>query len=84
MGKNEKIIEDINRFCSPYSILVIDQYGIVRRIACPFKVITIIDNPLYKRNQVVIVEMVLISEDLLLAYLIRKKRLPYYLFAILL
>lgn len=82
MGKKEDILIQINRFCRPDSLLVIDSQGVLRRLYCPFKVIVLIDIPLLKANDTMDVIGVKISTDLILLYVVRHVAYPYYLFRI--
>ncbi len=84
MEDKKTLLEGINRYCSPNSILIIDKHGVLRRLVCPFKVVVIIENQVEKKGNIVFVEAVKISDDLFLLYLIGKTLYPYYLFAIVL
>ena len=81
---NKKILEEINKYCSPNSLLILDKHGVLRRLVCPFKVRVIIENPIQRKGLEVYVLAVKISDELLLLYLIDKTLFPYYLFAIIL
>jgi len=83
MDANRKTIDEINKCCSPNNILIIGKDGILRRLYCPFKVRIIIVTQVYQKNQVVFVEAVRISDDLLMLYVIKKFAIPFYYFAIL-
>jgi len=84
MGVNKQIIDEINRYCRPNSILVIGKDGVLRRLYCPFRVITLHGTQVWRKNQVVYVDAVRISDDLMMLYVIQKIAAPYYYFAILL
>ena len=83
MGVNKQIIDEINRYCRPNSILVIGKDGVLRRLYCPFRVITLHETQVSKQDQIVFVEAVRISDDLLMLYVIKKFAIPFYYFAIL-
>ena len=50
----------------------------------PFNVVVITHTSVAKQGEVVAVEAVKLSEDLIMLYVIRKKALPYYFFIIIL
>ncbi|MEI6435535.1 MAG: hypothetical protein WCP32_11870 [Bacteroidota bacterium] len=83
METNDKIIAEINMFCDPHSLLVIDVHGKLHRIYCPFKVIVIRNVYFLKTNEVVEVAAVKVSSDLILLYVIQKMAFPYSNFMIL-
>jgi len=82
MADNKTILEEINKYCSPNSLLIIDRNGVLRRLVCPFRVIVIVETQVQRKGQEVYVQAVKISDDLILLYLIGKTLFPYYLFAI--
>ena len=84
MNLNRKTIEEINQYCSPNSILVIGKDGVLRRLFCPFKVKVIHGTQVCNQDQVMVVDAVRISDDLVMLYVIRKIAFPFYYFAILL
>ena len=84
MANNKTILEDLDKYCSPNSILIIDKQGILRKLICPFKVYIIIETQGWKKGQQVYVQAVKISDTLILLYLIGKTLYPYYLLAIIL
>ncbi len=80
MGKDE-LIREINRYCSPYSILIITPTRLIR-IYTPFKVEVISSSLELSIGDIVIVTKVLISENLYLVYIIDGKGYYYYHFTI--
>jgi hypothetical protein len=82
MGENHRTLKEINRYCSPHSLLIIDRKGVLRRLYCPFKVRAIADVYVYKEGDTLDVIAVKVSEELLLLYIIRHKAYPYYNFRI--
>ncbi len=74
-------IQEINRYCSPYALLVITPKKLMR-IHCPFEAIVIIPVGLLQLNQVVKVRQVKTTKDKILVYLIDQKAYYYYHFAI--
>jgi hypothetical protein len=83
MADNKKTIDDINRYCFPNSILVIDSKGRLRRLYCPFKVKVIKHIHYLRINDTVDVLAVKISSDLVLLYVVNQLAYPYYCFIIL-
>lgn len=83
MGINKRVIDEINRYCRPDSILVIGRDGVLRRLHCPFKVVTLHGTQVSKQDQVVFVDAVRISDELVMLYVINKFAIPFYYFAIL-
>jgi hypothetical protein len=43
--RNRQYILELFQIVSPRSILVVDQYGKVKRLHCPFRVLAIVDIP---------------------------------------
>ncbi len=43
--RNREYILELFKIVSPTSILVVDQYGKVKRLHCPFRVMAIVDIP---------------------------------------
>ena len=84
MEDNKRLLEEINKFCSPNSLLIIDKQGVLRRLICPFKVRVIIDTQVEKKGQEVYVLAVKISDELILLYLVDRTLYPYYFFIIIL
>jgi hypothetical protein len=84
MTNNKRLIAEINKYCSPFSILIIGKDGVLKRIVCPFNVVTIHDSSVAKKDQIVSVEAVRLSEDLIMLYVIRKIAMPYFYFIIIL
>jgi len=82
MADNKRIIDEINRYCLPNSMLIIDHKGILRRLYCPFKVKVIRHIHYLRMNDIVDVLAVKISSDLLLLYVIHQLAYPYYYFVI--
>ena len=82
MADNKRIIEEINRYCQPNSLLIIDRKGILRRLYCPFKVKVISHIHYLRMNDVVDVLAVKISSDLVLLYVIQQLAYPYFYFII--
>lgn len=81
---NKTVLEEINKYCSPNSLLIIDKNGVLRRLVCPFKVRVIIDTKEKNKGQEVYVLAVKISDELILLYLVDKTLYPYYFFIIIL
>lgn len=83
MEDRKRIIQELNLFCSPDSILVLDRYGKLLRLFCPFPVMPTEDVNILKEGEVYHVVAVKISDDLVLLYVIYNIAYPYYYFKIL-
>ena len=83
MNHNSKTLDAINRDCSPISLLVIDKFGKLHRLFCPFPVRLIVDLPAGKQNEILFVDKVLVSNGLALLYMVRNQLYRYSLFLIL-
>jgi hypothetical protein len=82
MNHNQNTLDAINRDCSPSSLLVIDRVGRLHRLFCPFPVQLIQDLPVGKYNDIVFVDKVLVSQDLVLLYQVKHQLFRYNLFII--
>ena len=80
---NKKILEEINKHCKPNSILIITNDGTLKRLYVPFKVVCIRAVITYQIGDVLIVNAVKVSVDLIMVYVIDGKALFYYYFKIL-
>lgn len=79
---NEKILEDIRKLCYPFSLLVISDHRLIR-IRCPFKVRVITNISGWREGDVVSVDKVMVTRDLLMIYLIEGNGYPYFFFQVL-
>ena len=84
MEKNEKYIREIYRLVKTDSILIIDRYGKLRRLYCPFKVIVIRIVPNLKTGEIAYVEAVKMTITLEDVYIIGGKAYFIWNFKILL
>jgi hypothetical protein len=82
MDSNEKILDEIRKYCDPYSILVIAGRKLIR-LRCPFKVMVLVDVALWKAGDIVRVERVMVTRDLQMVYIIQGYGYHFYLFKIL-
>jgi hypothetical protein len=80
---NTKYIEEISKYCDPFSILVIVEQGKLLRIYCPFTVLTIRSVGNYKKGDIAQVQAVKITPDLMHVYLIEGKAYLFCFFRIL-
>lgn len=81
---NEKILEEIRRFCDPYSILVIYKRSLYK-IPCPFRVRLLADIAGWKKGKELWVERVMVTRsDLQMVYWVNGNAYHYSLFQILL
>ena len=81
---NEKELQEINKFCSPYSLLVITAKGMLIRIDCPFQVKVRIPIDNFKKGESLIVQAVKMDASYTLVYTINNKSYYYHYFLILL
>jgi hypothetical protein len=83
MGNNDKILEEIGRYCDPYSILVIAGRKLMR-IRCPFRVRVLIDFAGWEAGDGVRVERIMVTRDLSRWFIIGGNGYHFFLFQILL
>ena len=80
---DEKELQEINKYCSPYSLLVITEKGVLIRIDCPFHVKVRIAIDTFKKGESLIVQEVKMDLSYTLVYTINGKTYYYYHFVIL-
>lgn len=80
---NERMLEEIRKYCDPYSILAITGKQLVR-IRCPFRVQVIVDYAYWKQGEIVSVEKIMVTRDLRMVYIINGKGYHFFIFKILL
>lgn len=80
---NTQEIAEINKYCTPNSILIVTKNKKLVRLFCPFYVIAITDIGNIKVNEIVKVEKVKITERLVLVYVIGGSNYLYNQFIIL-
>lgn len=83
MEYSKDYISELMKWVDPYSILVIDQYGQLRRIYCPFRVVVIIPVGELQSDNVVSVVAVKITLELKDVYIIGGKGYYFIYFKIL-
>jgi hypothetical protein len=76
MSKKE-YLEEILKWVSSDSMLVIDKGGQLRRIYCPFKVISLVSFPDITKGQKVAVDAVKLTIEIREVYIIRG--IPYHI-----
>jgi hypothetical protein len=69
----QKYIEEILKYCDPESIFIIDHYGHLRRLCCPFFVIAVKDVGEIKKDLICPVNAVKLDLNLIDVYIIRNK-----------
>lgn len=77
-------LSEIEKYCSPKSVLVVNKNGELVRLACPFKVIVLLGVEVLQPNSEEWVTEVKISRQLILAYVIKQKAYHYFHFSIIL
>jgi hypothetical protein len=80
---NQKEIAEINKYCTPNSILIVTKNKKLIRLFCPFYVKTLQDVGFIKKDEVVKVEKVKITQSLELVYIIGGYNYLYKYFTIL-
>lgn len=80
--KNSEIT-DIEKYCSPASLLVINNNGELIRLFCPFRVLVIHRIGDFKEGETVPVSQVKVDARLILVYVIKNKGYYYWNFTIL-
>lgn len=83
MESNDRIIEEIRKYCDPYSILVIAGKRLMR-IRCPFRVRVLIDIAGWEAGDITRVEKIMVTRDLHMVYIIAGSGYHFYLFRIML
>ena len=73
----EDYIKELLKWVATDSLLVIDGTGRLRRIYCPFKVISLIDFPAIGKGEKVSVEAVKLTVEVKEVYVI--KGVPYFI-----
>jgi hypothetical protein len=82
MENNDRIIEEIRKYCDPYSILAMYGRKLIR-IRCPFKVMVLVDYAGWKKGEIVNVDKVMITRDLRMVYIIQGWGYHFFFFRIL-
>jgi hypothetical protein len=81
--ENDKILEEIRKYCDPYSILVIADRKLMR-VRCPFKVRVLVDFSIWSKGEIVRVEKIMVTRDLMMVYIIDGNGYYFFLFQIIL
>lgn len=81
MLSNEELNE-INKYTSPHSILVIQKNGVLKRLYTPFLVIVILPIQDLKNGEKLSVEKVLMTKSGITVYKIKNINYYYYYFII--
>ena len=80
--ERKRYIQEIFKYCTTDSILVIDQNGRLIRLRCPFLVLVIVDVPPLNKGQEKAVIAVKVAENLVDVYVIEEKAFYHYNFMI--
>ena len=67
----DKYLQELLKWVSSDSLLVIDKSGNIRRIYCPFKVICLVNFPAIMKGQKVSVEAVKLTVEIREVYIIK-------------
>jgi hypothetical protein len=79
---SQQELHEINKYCSPASLLVITKKGELFRLYCPFQAIVIHPIASLEVGKIVFVTQVKIDVKLLLVYVVENKGYYYYNFSI--
>ena len=80
--ERKRYIQEIFKYCTTDSILVVDHRGRLKRLRCPFIVLVIVDVPPLKKGQEKAVIAVKLADNLVDVYIIEAKAFYYYNFNI--
>jgi hypothetical protein len=80
---NEKILDEIRKWCDPYSLLVIAGKKLYV-LSCPFKARVLADVAGLKKGEEGFVEAVKVTPDIKMVYIVRGQAYMFWLFQILL
>jgi hypothetical protein len=78
---NDMILDEIRKYCDPYSILVIADRKLMR-VRCPFRVIVLIEFAGWNKGDIVYVEKIMVTRELQMVYIIGGNGYHFYLFQI--
>lgn len=78
-----KYLEEISKFCDPLSILVLDENGQLIRIYCPFPVVVLKPVGILDKGDIVDVQAVKLTPELMDVFIINGKAYYLYYFRIL-
>jgi hypothetical protein len=79
---NQKEIAEINKYCTPNSILIVTKNKKLIRLFCPFYVKALQDVGFIKKEEIVKVEKVKITQTMELVYIIGGSNYLYKYFII--
>lgn len=77
-------LNDINKYCSPSSLLIINRKGELQRLDCPFRAIVLLSIGTLQQDSTVTVSQVKVDVKLILVYVINNRAYHYYNFSIIL
>ncbi len=76
-------IAEVLKYCSPNSILIINENNKLQELNCPFKVLVLIDIGILKQYEVVNVDEIKVTRQLITVFLIKGNHYFYFHFEIL-
>ena len=68
---NEKYLQELLKWVSSDSLLVIDELGNLRRLYCPFKVICLVNFPAITKGEKVSVDSIKLTVEIREVYIIK-------------
>lgn len=84
MSDNTQLLNGLNLYCSPHSILVLNKEGKLIRLRCPFQVIARHQVHVLREGQTYYVSAVKLSPDLVMLYVVSNTAYQYSNFYIIL
>jgi hypothetical protein len=75
MENNDRIIEEIRRYCDPYSLLAIRGKELIR-IRCPFRIMLRVDYAGSRKGEFLSVDKIMITPDIKMVFIIEGKGFP--------
>jgi hypothetical protein len=81
MDGNERIIDEIRRYCDPYSILVFYGDKLIR-LRCPFRVRVRMHYAGWEAGKILIVRKIMVTPRLEMVYIIDDQAHHFFLFQI--
>ena len=80
--ERKRYIQEIFKYCTTDSILIINAQGHLERLWCPFKVLVIVDVYHLKKGQEKAVIAIKVADNLIDVYIIEGKAFYHYNFKI--
>ena len=79
----KKELAELLKYSSPREIYIVTHYGVLKRIFCPFKVKVLQEVGSLKVGQIVVVDEIKVTSELMTVFVIQNQAFYYYYFDIL-